>query len=99
LTVIVTGADGGIGEEVCKELAKRKAIICMASKVVENGEKVKKKILRHFPNAKITVKQLDLRSFDNVRKFAESVGKFYFTFISKWIFLHHFKHLLTFEII
>lgn len=77
LVVVITGADGGIGEEVCTELAKRKAIICMACKDIENGEKVKKKILRQFSNAKICVKQLDLRSFDNVRRFVQSVGKIY----------------------
>lgn len=63
---------------MCLELAKRRAIICMACKDTENGEKVKKKVLRQYPKAELSVKNLDLRSFDNVRRFAKSVGEIRF---------------------
>lgn len=50
----------------------------MACKDTENGEKVKKKVLRQYPKAELSVKNLDLRSFDNVRRFAKSVGEIRF---------------------
>lgn len=75
LVVIITGADGGIGEEIVKELTKRSAQIVMACKMVENGEKVKKQILKQHPTARIVVQNLDLRSFDNVRRFVKGIGK------------------------
>ena len=77
LIVVVTGANGGIGEEICKELSKRCARIVMACKNIEEGEKVKKSILKQFPKARLDIKHLDLRSFDNVRSFVKEIGGIY----------------------
>lgn len=75
LVVLITGADGGIGQEIVKELAKRGGIIIMCCKNPQNGEKVKARIMKTVPKARIDIRQLDLRSFDNVREFVKSIGK------------------------
>ncbi|KAG5671363.1 hypothetical protein PVAND_001564 [Polypedilum vanderplanki] len=77
LVVLITGADGGIGSEIVKELAKRGGHIIMCCKNISNGEKVKKKILKYLPKARIDVRHLDLRSFDNVRKLVNSIESDY----------------------
>lgn len=73
--IIITGGDGGIGQEVVKELSKRGGLVIMCCKNTENGEKVKKKILKQLKKVRIDVRQIDLRSFDNIRKFVKSIGK------------------------
>lgn len=75
LVVLITGGDGGIGQEVVKELSKRGGIVIMCCKNTENGEKVKKQIMRNVQKVRIDVRQLDLRSFDSVRSFVKSIGK------------------------
>lgn len=79
LVVLITGADGGIGREVVRELAKRGGIIIMCCKNTENGEKVKKQIMKHLNKVRIDIRHLDLRSFDDVRCLVKSIGElFYF---------------------
>lgn len=75
LVVLITGADGGIGQEITRELAKRGGIIIMCCKKTENGEKVKKQIMKHLKKVRIDIRQLDLRSFDSVRCLVKSIGK------------------------
>lgn len=75
LVVLITGADGGIGQEVVRELSKRGGIVIMCCKSAENGEKVKKQIMRNVKKVRIDVRQLDLRSFDNIRSLVKSIGE------------------------
>lgn len=78
LVVLITGADGGIGQEIVKELAKRGGIIIMCCKNTENGEKEKKRIMKGMKKVRIDVRQLDLRSFDNIRSLVKSIGEWLF---------------------
>jgi retinol dehydrogenase 13 len=73
--VIVTGANGGIGVEVCKELSQRGGSIIMACRDMQKAEVAKKSILKHCSKAKVEIRYLDLRSFDNVKRFAKTIGK------------------------
>jgi short chain dehydrogenase len=75
LVVLITGADGGMGQEVVKELAKRGGIVIMCCKNTENGEKVKQKILKQVKKVRIDIRQLDLRSFDSIRGLVKSIGE------------------------
>lgn len=75
LVVLITGADGGIGKEVVRELAKRGGIIIMCCKKTENGEKVKKQIMKHLTKVRIDIRQLDLRSLENIRGLVKSIGE------------------------
>lgn len=80
LVVLVTGGDGGIGQEIVRELSKRGAILIMCCKNPENGEKVKKQIMRHVKKVRIDVRQLDLRSFENVRRLVAEIGEPFLSF-------------------
>lgn len=71
--VIVTGGNGGIGYEICRELCTRKAIVVMASRDVNKGKAAILKIKQNCPLAQIEVLQLDLASFGSVRTFASKV--------------------------
>jgi retinol dehydrogenase 13 len=73
--VVVTGASGGIGVEVCKELSTRNATIVMACRDMEKAEAAKKQVLKFCPQAQVEVRYLDLRSFDNVKRFVKVIGE------------------------
>jgi 3-oxoacyl-ACP reductase-like protein len=73
--VLITGADGGIGTQIVKELSKRGGHIIMCCKKLENGEQVKKKIMKSLKKVRIDIRQLDLRSFDDIHRLVKSIGK------------------------
>lgn len=56
-------------------MVKRGGHIIMCCKNSENGENVKKNILKCLPKARIDVRQLDLRLFESVTKLVNSIGK------------------------
>jgi len=70
-TVIITGANTGIGKETALELARRGGHIIMACRDIDKGEETAKTIRSKVPNAQIHVMQLDLASFNSVRQFAK----------------------------
>jgi len=70
-TILVTGANGGLGYETSLALAARNALVVMASrKTVRSGE-ARDQILEQLPDASIEVREVDLSSLDSVRYFAE----------------------------
>ena len=71
--VIVTGGCGGIGKEVCKELCNRQGKVIIACRDIVSGEDAKKFIMRGNPKAEVEIKNLDLRSFDSVRRFVRTI--------------------------
>lgn len=79
--VLITGADGGIGTEIVKELSKRGGHIIMCCKKPENGEKVKKQIMKTVKKVRIDIRQLDLRSFDDIRQLVKSIGRNFYSLI------------------
>jgi NAD(P)-dependent dehydrogenase (short-subunit alcohol dehydrogenase family) len=72
-TVLITGANSGIGKESTLDIAKRGARIIMACRNMEEGEKVAAEVKEETGNTDIKVKALDLASLASVRKFAEEV--------------------------
>ncbi|RJT07106.1 oxidoreductase [Halococcus sp. IIIV-5B] len=70
-TVIVTGANSGLGFEVTRALAEQGAHIVMACRSIERGEEAKQKIESEFLGASLTVHELDLADLDSVAAFAE----------------------------
>ncbi|KAG5617036.1 hypothetical protein H5410_016860 [Solanum commersonii] len=70
LTAIVTGASSGIGAETSRVLALRGVHVIMAVRNMTAGKDVKEAILKEIPAAKVDVMELDLSSFDSVKKFA-----------------------------
>lgn len=67
-TVIVTGANGGLGAVTARELARTGATVVMAVRNTEKGEKAAAEI-----DGDVQVRALDLQDLSSVRQFAESV--------------------------
>jgi NAD(P)-dependent dehydrogenase (short-subunit alcohol dehydrogenase family) len=74
-TVIVTGANSGIGKETARDLAKRGAKVIMACRNQETGKKAKDEIIKDSGNPNVILMKLDLSSLESVRLFATSINK------------------------
>lgn len=73
---IVTGANGGIGREVCKELATRGANIILACRTLDSGTNNFVRYLgKRFPNSQFAPMKMDLASFESIRNFVCEIGK------------------------
>lgn len=75
-TVIVTGANSGIGFETAKEMAKRGAgKVILACRDTVRCQAARRKIIKTTHNRHVVCRDLDLRSFDSIVKFCEDVRK------------------------
>ena len=72
-TVIITGANTGIGLETAVDLAKRNARVILACRSVERGETAVVEVRKRSGNDNVVFVQLDLASLDSVRKFSTKV--------------------------
>ena len=72
-TVIITGANTGIGLETAVDLAKRNARVILACRSVERGEKAAVEVRKRSSNDNVVFRQLDLASLESVRKFASKI--------------------------
>ena len=72
-TVIITGANTGIGKETAIDLAKRNARVILACRSQEKGKKAEVDVRRGSGNNNVHFRQLDLSSFTSIRKFAKEV--------------------------
>ncbi|MEU1209572.1 oxidoreductase [Nocardia sp. NPDC005825] len=70
-TVVITGANGGLGEQTTKVLAGKGATVIMACRNAAKAQQVADRI-----EGDVRVASLDLASLDSVRQFAESTGEF-----------------------
>ncbi|MGW4535088.1 oxidoreductase [Nocardia sp. NPDC004340] len=70
-TVVITGANGGLGEQTTKVLAGKGATVIMACRNAAKAQQVADRI-----DGDVRVASLDLASLDSVRQFAESTGEF-----------------------
>ncbi|KAH6926873.1 hypothetical protein HPB50_022642 [Hyalomma asiaticum] len=71
-TVIITGANTGIGKETAKELARRNARVIMACRNPEKAAAAAKEILEDT-GRQVVVRKLDLCSFKSIREFADDI--------------------------
>lgn len=74
-TVIITGANTGIGKETALDLAKRGASIIIGCRNAEKGREAVKDIQFVTGNSNVKFMELDLASFKSIRTFAEEVLK------------------------
>lgn len=74
-TVLITGANTGIGKETARELAKRGGRIILACRNVEKGEEARKEIVEETKNDNVVVQELDLSSFESIQKFAKNFNE------------------------
>ncbi|MCU1513032.1 MAG: family NAD(P)-dependent oxidoreductase, partial [Microbacteriaceae bacterium] len=67
-TIVVTGANSGLGEQTARALAARGAHVILACRDIRKGEMAAKSM-----NGHITVAELDLADLASVRRFAEGI--------------------------
>jgi NAD(P)-dependent dehydrogenase (short-subunit alcohol dehydrogenase family) len=72
-TVVVTGANAGIGFEAAKVLAGRGATVLLACRDVEKGERAADAIRTEAERARLSFVRLDLASLASVREAAEAI--------------------------
>lgn len=70
-TIIVTGANSGIGKAAAIQLAKLGATVIMACRSLERGEKAVNEVRNRAGSQKVDLIQIDLSSQSSIRKFAE----------------------------
>ncbi len=70
-TVVVTGANSGLGYEVTRAFARNGATVVMACRRTNHAETVKGRILTEVPDATLDVRELDLADSDSIRNFAD----------------------------
>ncbi|GCC22551.1 hypothetical protein chiPu_0000939 [Chiloscyllium punctatum] len=76
-TILITGANTGIGKETARDLARRGAVIIMACRDTEKGEAAAKEITEETGNSYIVVKKLDLADTKSIQEFAKQINEEY----------------------
>ncbi|XP_056594659.1 retinol dehydrogenase 12 [Triplophysa dalaica] len=74
-TVIITGANTGIGKETARDLARRGARVIMACRDVEKAEAARKELMEDSGNQNVVANKLDLSDTKSIRAFAELINK------------------------
>lgn len=68
-TVVITGGNSGIGLAIAHEVAQRGATVCLACRDQRKAAAARDEIMRRTPEAKVELYELDLASFDAIRRF------------------------------
>ena len=75
-TVIITGANSGLGFETAKKIAKyKKYQVILACRSLEDGNIAKEKIINETGNQNIEVLEIDTSSLEAVRNFVDEFKK------------------------
>ena len=69
-TVIVTGANSGLGYEATKAFARHGADVVLACRSTERGNEAAERIRGGLPDSSLTVLELDLADLSSVQEFA-----------------------------
>lgn len=72
-TIVVTGANTGIGEPTARALASAGARVIYACRQRATGEAAVARARREFPSCKAECRELDLGSLASVRRFADAL--------------------------
>ncbi|XP_055529807.1 retinol dehydrogenase 14 isoform X1 [Wyeomyia smithii] len=72
-TIIITGANSGIGKETARDLAKRGARIILACRNMDTAKQAREEIISEYPSANLILKHIDLSSLTSVRQFAQDI--------------------------
>jgi NAD(P)-dependent dehydrogenase (short-subunit alcohol dehydrogenase family) len=73
-TVVVTGANSGLGLEGTKHFAEAGATVVMACRSTDKGEAAAAEVRQTAPDADLDVRECDLADLENVASFAEGVA-------------------------
>jgi len=69
-TIVITGANSGIGLEATRELARNGATVIMACRSTERGEDAANGVRGEIPDADLRVEECNLGDLESVRSFA-----------------------------
>ena len=72
-TVVVTGANSGLGFHTSLELARRGAHVVMACRNLDKGRAAEEQLRAEVPDADVELRKLDLASLASVRSFADDL--------------------------
>lgn len=72
-TVVITGANVGIGKATAVDLARRNGRVILACRSAEKGESAAADIRAESGNSDVVFRQLDLASLASVRRFAAQI--------------------------
>ncbi len=70
-TIIITGANKGIGKEAAKHIAKLGAKVYMACRSLDSANQAKEEIIKETGNQNVFVMHLDLADMKSVKSFAD----------------------------
>ncbi|KAI4898066.1 hypothetical protein NFI96_018069 [Prochilodus magdalenae] len=74
-TVVITGANAGIGKETARELAKRGGRIIMGCRDMEKCEAAAREIRGSTLNPHVYARHIDLASMKSIRSFAKMINQ------------------------
>ncbi len=72
-TIVITGANSGIGFEVSRYCAYYKMNVIMTVRSLERGQIAKDKIISEFPEAKLDLRLLDVSKEGSIKEFANYI--------------------------
>uniref|UniRef100_A0A3B5A1H2 Retinol dehydrogenase 12-like n=1 Tax=Stegastes partitus TaxID=144197 RepID=A0A3B5A1H2_9TELE len=70
-TVLITGANTGIGKETSRDMAQRGARVVMACRDLTRAERAAEEVRRSTGNGNVVIRHLDLASVYSVKQFAK----------------------------
>jgi NAD(P)-dependent dehydrogenase (short-subunit alcohol dehydrogenase family) len=70
-TVVITGANSGIGYQAAGALARKGATVVMACRSVDRGEAAAERLREQVPDADLDVRECDLASLASIESFAD----------------------------
>jgi NAD(P)-dependent dehydrogenase (short-subunit alcohol dehydrogenase family) len=71
-TIVVTGANSGIGFEASRQFARKGGRVVLACRSIERGETARETIEREVERAELEILELDLASLASIRDFAST---------------------------
>jgi NAD(P)-dependent dehydrogenase (short-subunit alcohol dehydrogenase family) len=74
-TIVVTGANTGLGFEAAKVLAGKGARVLLSCRSQSKAQAAKESILAAFPKADVIIVELDLGSLASIKKAAEQINQ------------------------
>ncbi|XP_038058817.1 retinol dehydrogenase 12-like [Patiria miniata] len=74
-TVVITGANSGIGKVTALDLARRGARVILACRNLQKAEDAAKEIKTRTGNSEVVVRHLDLARLQSVREFARKINE------------------------
>lgn len=74
-TVIITGANRGIGKETARDLAKRGARVILACKDMKMCAETRNEIVKDTFNKNVECMECNLASLESIKNFADNINK------------------------